>query len=321
MASPLIHALRQQYPQAHIAWLVQPECADLLMENDELDEVILWQRKEWKDLRKQKHYLALLQNINRFRKKLKAENFDLVLDLQGLLKSGLPAWFTGAPRRVGLGSREGSRLLMTETISRGGDNTLIASEYRFMAEHLGLETQPFDMDIQFSQAASRHAAEMLPADTSYAVICPFTTRPQKHWFNASWIELVKQMQEQTGLHIVMLGGPADLDQASEIEQQCEVVNLVGKTGLQEAAAIISECNLLIGVDTGLTHMGIAYDRPTICLFGSTSPYLDTGKENSRVIYHQLDCSPCRRSPDCDGRFDCMQDITVTEIMQVSLRSL
>jgi heptosyltransferase-1 len=61
-------------------------------------------------------------------------------------------------------------------------------------------------------------------------------------------------------------------------------------------------------------MGIAMERPTLCLFGSTRPYLDTGRERARVIYHALDCSPCKRKPTCGGSFDCMRAITPEQVM-------
>ena len=61
-------------------------------------------------------------------------------------------------------------------------------------------------------------------------------------------------------------------------------------------------------------MGIAYDVPTVALFGSTSPYLETLRDNVEVIYHALECSPCRRKPICDGAFTCMTGIAPGEVM-------
>jgi heptosyltransferase-1 len=61
-------------------------------------------------------------------------------------------------------------------------------------------------------------------------------------------------------------------------------------------------------------MGVAFGIPTIALFGSTRPYLDTTRRNARVIYHRLDCSPCRRHPTCGGAYTCMRLIEVAEVM-------
>jgi heptosyltransferase-1 len=62
-------------------------------------------------------------------------------------------------------------------------------------------------------------------------------------------------------------------------------------------------------------MGIALRRPTLLLFGATCPYRDTTRADARVLYHARACSPCRRRPTCDGRFDCMRDIGVDEVLR------
>jgi heptosyltransferase-1 len=71
----------------------------------------------------------------------------------------------------------------------------------------------------------------------------------------------------------------------------------------------------VGVDTGLTHMGTAFKRPTVALFGSTRPYLDGRTPSTQVMYDALSCSPCRRHPTCAGRFDCMRQLTPERVWQ------
>ncbi len=318
MASPLIRALRDRYPEAHIAWLVQPEAVPLLAANPRLDEVIVWPRGEWQRLWRERRYWRLLRAVRRFRRELRGRGFDLVLDVQGLLKSGLLAWMTGAPERVGLGSREGSARLMTRVVTPPADDPRIGSEYRCMAGALGLATEPFAMDVALSAEDRRFAAELSATrglQGGYAVICPFTTRPQKHWVEAYWPELVARLGEERGLPVVMLGGPGDREAAARIAAQAPgLIDLTGETSLAQAAAVIEAGRLLIGVDTGLMHMGIAFARPTIALFGSTCPYLDSGRSDTRILYHALDCSPCRRRPTCDGAFTCLREITPEEVM-------
>ena len=96
MASPLIHALRRRYPESRIAWLVQPESAALLQEHPELDEVITWPRSRWRELWRTRRWPALVREVRGFRAGLRQQGFTLALDLQGLLKSGLMAWWSGA---------------------------------------------------------------------------------------------------------------------------------------------------------------------------------------------------------------------------------
>ena len=92
------------------------------------------------------------------------------------------------------------------------------------------------------------------------------------------------------------------------------MDLTGETSLAQAAAVIRRGALVVGVDTGLTHLGIALARPTIALFGSTRPYLDACRPDARVIWLGMSCSPCRRSPTCSGAFTCLRDITPARVL-------
>lgn len=314
-ASPLIKALRQKYPDAKISWLVEPAAASLLKHNPDLDEVIIWPKGEWKQLWKRRKYLTLLGELGRLRKQLKSKQFDLAIDLQGLMKSGMWAYLSGAKERIGLGSKEGSGRLMSDVVTRHGNDPRIGSEYYHLALAMGLEVGNFEMDIALSESDQAYAVEFR-AEGEYAVICPFTTRPQKHWVESRWPELAAQIMAQRGIPVIMLGGPADVEAAARIHHENDnIINLVGKSSLTQTASVISQSSLLVGVDTGLTHMGIAFNVPSLALFGSTCPYSETTRDNARVLYHKMECSPCRRSPTCDGDFTCMKKLTIDEIMQ------
>jgi len=326
MASALIPVLRNAWPDAYIAWLVEPAARDLLRHNPRLDEVIVWPKQEWRQLWHDRRYPELFKRTRQFAKDLRRRRFDLVLDLQGLLKSGAWARLTGAAERIGLGSREGSQYLMTQVISRHADDQRIGSEYLRLARTLGLEPGDFRMDIPIAQTDAdytlrhRHASGI---NTPYAVFCPFTTRPQKHWFSDRWAQLTRLLPDQLGLPVMLLGGPGDRQAATEIVQlgAGNLVNLTGDTTLGQTAALIDGAQLLIGVDTGLTHLGIALDVPTIGLFGSTRPYLDPAMPKATILYHPLPCSPCRRHPTCEGAFTCMREHTAADVLEAAQRLL
>ena len=163
------------------------------------------------------------------------------------------------------------------------------------------------------RAGAQALIEQHSLAAGYTVICPFTTRPQKHWIDGHWAELVAHIEQP----VVMLGGPGDRAHAQRLNTAAgnRLVDLAGQTSLTTAAALIERCELLVGVDTGLTHMGIAFARPTLAIFGSTCPYLDTASANARVLYHPRDCSPCKRNPTCNGAFDCMHAVTPEEVLR------
>lgn len=297
---------------------------DILSRHPQLNEVIVWHKADWKKLWKNGEYLALWKLFRQFSDELRHHNFDVAIDAQGLLKSGVWARLSGAKRRIGLGSREGSHWLMTEHVEKPSDSDMIGSEYRQLAEYLGLRNKPFPMVVGLNDDDHGYVdlvTQKYQLKNGYAVIVPFTTRPQKHWFDDAWIELVERCQHQLGLPIILLGGPADEEAAKLISDACSVINLTGETSIPQAAGLIANSQLLIGVDTGLTHLGTAFNRPTICLFGSTKPYLQTESPKTKIICHALGCSPCRRSPSCNGAFTCMREITSKEVLQTAVKIL
>lgn len=317
MASPLIQSFRRSYPHARISWLVEPAASGLLLHNHALDEVIMLPRARWRQLWRERHWLTLWREVRAFVRALRARQFDLVVDIQGLLKSGVWAWLSGASQRIGLGSREGSQYFMTQVLVRRGGDRRIGSEYFHLAQTLGLEMGDFAMDIALPEEDERYACERAQSGR-YVVIAPFTTRPQKHWVEARWPLLAEDVMSRFGMPVVMLGGPADVAAAARIAAaNSTIVNLVGKCSLTQSAALIRHSNLLVGVDTGLTHMGAAFNVPTVALFGSTCPYLDTTHANARVIYHNFECSPCRRNPTCQGDFTCLKSISVEEVLNMA----
>lgn len=320
MASGLLNAIKAKYPKAHISWLVEPAAAGLLKENPLVDQVIIWPKNDWRALWKNKQYRKLYNAIKSFKNRLHQEQFDLALDSQGILKSAVLAWLSGASRRVGLGGKEGSHFFHSETLPRIDEKPNMCSEYIDVAEYLGLHRDDYIMRVEFSSETKQQALDALRnaglgPTQPYAVFCPFTTRPQKHWFDSHWQALAEQLQ-QRNMRIVMLGGPGDSEHAEILEAKFDVINLVGKTSLLGAAAVIDEAQLLVGVDTGLTHMGIARNTPTIAIFGSTRPYLEPLNSSGRVIYESLPCSPCRRHPTCNGEFTCLKNISAEKVIHV-----
>lgn len=317
MATPLIGALKRTWPDSRISWLVEKNAAPLLQHHPDLDEVIVWPRDDWRRMFREGRFLKLTSSIFSFIRGLRRRKFQLALDVQGLLKSGIWVFLSGAKRRIGVGSREGSRFLMTEVIDRARVKNRISSQYFLLAEEMGLDTGDFRMVLEVDEAAKRFALKFKDnLGSGYAVLCPFTTRPQKEWIAQRFTETARWLIRERGLAVVVLGGPADEEAARKLLpiSSSEAVNMAGRTSLPEAAAIIRHAALLIGVDTGLTHMGIALDIPTIALFGATAPYLNTEGTSGTVLYHPMDCSPCRRNPTCEGDYTCMKAITTDEVV-------
>lgn len=329
-ASPLAGALRRRYPRAHIAWVAEEGAADVIRHSRHLDEMIVLERAAWRRMLRGGRWGRLAGALTDFFSALRARRFDVAIDAQGLLRSGLVAFLSGAPVRIGLGSREGSRALMTAVVERGGDPRAISSEYRFLAAALGLGTAGFAMEIPRGRAEVACVQRMIAAEGlegGFVAACPFTTRFYKHWLEERWSALIRAIRERTRLGVVLLGGPDDRAAADRIlagvagsggdpgnPASAPLVDLVGRTTLGEASAVVSVCSVLVGVDTGLSHMAHAYGRPAVLIFGSNTPYLDPPARAARILHSGRSCSPCRGRLTCDGRIDCMTDITVEQAL-------
>jgi heptosyltransferase-1 len=306
-ASSMLDALRRRWPRAHIAWLAQPGFAGVLDGDPRVDELI----------RAPADLFKSFGALWRLRRELRARRCDWVFDVQGLLKSRLVAWLAGGTR-VGFTSKEPGKFLMHRLLPKGGDIADIASEYRYFAESVsGERAGPPHLLVGDNRraAVSARRAELGATGRGiadgYIALCPFTTRPQKHWIERYWPELVQRLHDAGLGPCVLFGGPGDVEAAARIAAAtpAPLINLVGQTKLPELPAWLAQARLVVGVDTGLTHIGIAVRTPTIALFGSTCPYLKGAASPLLVMYDALPCAPCRRHPTCDGRYDCMRGLT------------
>ena len=325
-ASTILEPLRRHFPQAHITWLVQKGPAALLAHHPCVDRLLIWPREDWLALWRARRLGELSRVMLAFVKMLRQGRFDMVLDLQGLLKSGLLAWSAGGNIRIGLGSREGSSFLMHHVLPRMNPEPSLAGEYQHLLAALGvLQTGQLNSMV-LNETECREAAVWLQAlgvTGDYIVLCPFTTRPQKHWLTEHWATLIQTLAAHTALPCLILGGPDDMGRARDMAQaHASCLSLAGLTTLRQAGAVLAGARLVIGVDTGLTHLAATLAAPTIALFGSTMPYAHVLDHNRVVVLSRhLPCSPCRRHPTCAGAFPCMGELVPEQVLQAALALL
>lgn len=318
IASPIAERLKTHYPDSHIAWLAQTESAELLQGNSAIDEVIIWHKEHWLKLLLRGKLWRLLQEVHSLSRTLRSRHFDIALDLQGLLKSGFLAWLSGAKIRIGLGSNEGSERFMHKTISRNmGEQNFIGAEYRYLLHQIGVSDTPWRMHIPVSKNAEIEANALIEeriGSAAYMVICPFTRQRKKLWQDENWQQVVLRVRAKYRFRTVILGDLNSQAHGDKIASECGAINLIGKTTLQQSAAVIKHASLLIGVDTTPTHMGHALQTPTLALFGSSCPYFYSGTEISKVLCQQLPCDPCPKTARCSSPSGCIRRITPDEVL-------
>lgn len=306
-ALPLANVIRRGYPKARLSWAIEPAACPLVENHPAVDEVIVFDRSRW------------WNSLGPFLRRIGTERFDLVLDLQRHLKSGLISWWSGAPYRLGFhrsDAKEMNWLFNNCHIAPAGGTISKLSHYLKFAEWLGIEPAPVEWGLRFTPQEDASVERMLPAaGVRFAVFFVGSKWESKRWFPIQTAMSAAKIQERFDLQIVLLGGKEDVPFAAEVEafRSLRVNNLVGRTSLREAMGILSRARVAIGPDTGLMHLSAAVGTPVVSLWGATNP-ARTGPYGfgDLVIRGKASCSPCylRRCPI--GRV-CMRSINVEEI--------
>ena len=306
-ALPLAGLLRDGYPKAFIAWSVEPASAPLVEGNPAIDEVILFDRQHW-----WKHFAGFLGQIRR-------RKFDLVLDLQRHLKSGVISRFSGAPHRLGFhrtDAKECNWLFNNLFIEPCGNSISKLDHYLKFAEFLGLPKSPLRWDFTLTEAEQSSVDKLLfSIDRPFAVLFVGTRWESKNWFADQIAACADLLRREHRLAVVLLGGADDrqLAQQSLLLSDPGVINLAGETNLRDAIGIIARAKLAVGPDTGLMHIAAALNVPVISLWGATDPARTGpyGFENLS-IKGMAPCSPCYLKRCSIGR-QCMRSIGTNEI--------
>jgi lipopolysaccharide heptosyltransferase II len=309
-ALPLLARLRRAYPQAHIAWAVEPASAALLDYHPALDEILLYQRS-----RGSQTFLPFLRTVRN-------HHFDLVLDLQRHLKSGIVSLWSRAPVRLGFhrsNTKEGNWLFNTHTIEAVPDFSLKLAQYLKFADALGLPDDGVRFDLRL-RPQEEQKVETLLAGTirPFAAFFLGSRWPSRFWFPQATAEVARVLQQEYGMGIVLVGGPSEVAFAQQVSEAMgtAVTNLSGKTSLRDLIGVFSRARFALGPDSGPMHIAAATDIPVISLWGATSPIRSApwGSE-AFVIRGEAACSPCyvRRCPI--GRA-CMRRITPGQVLEV-----
>ncbi|MGE5306205.1 MAG: glycosyltransferase family 9 protein [Alphaproteobacteria bacterium] len=306
-ALPLAGILRSGFPQAHLAWAVEPPSLPLVARFPAVQEVMLFDRRRW-----WREWLPFLRRV-------RAARFDLVLDLQRHFKSGVISRWSGAPIRVGFHRRDAKELnwlFNNHYIPAVGDGISKLSHYLKFAEYLGLHPSPVDWKFQLTVEEEQHVDKFLAAiKDGFAALFVGSRWESKRWFPAQAAECARTIKERHRCDVVLLGGKEDRSIATEILGMAGVpiTNLVGQTTLAEALGVVARATFAVGPDTGLMHVAAAVGTPVVSLWGATSP-IRTGPYNFEdlVIQGKAPCAPCYRRQCPIGRV-CMQSIAIEEI--------
>ncbi|MBP2627254.1 MAG: lipopolysaccharide heptosyltransferase [Firmicutes bacterium] len=314
-ALPVAHALKQTYPNARITWVVEKPAYDLLTNNPDIDEIIIFDKPKFKSL------IGLLTNGYKFARELKAYNFDLAIDLQGLFKSAAISYLSGAPKRlVYCNAREQSHLV-GQRICGEHEQGHVVERYLDVARHLGCKVNQvlFPINItesegQKSEAIANHAG--LRLENPYVVLAPGTNWPSKCWPPTHFAKLADKLYDDNIIPVI-IGGPSDKRLAQEIIANTGVppVDLTGKTSMKQLAYIIKKSQAFVGGDTGPMHLAVAVSTKVVAMFGPTDPQRNGpyGDEH-KVLLALVPCQGCWKRI-CPQGDNCMSTISVDKVYE------
>lgn len=319
-ALPVARALKQALPGARIDWVVEEKARGVLEGNSDIDRVLVAKTSKWR------RYpgLSSLREIAGLMGKLRGGHYDLAIDLQGLVKSGVITLLSGARLRLGYDSdycRERLSAIFTNCKGRPASR-----EQHVVEQHLELLRTigiPRDGQVSFPLPQSHEADRAihyflasLPGGTPerLVVIHPGAGWVTKLWALDRYALLADRIRRELDATILILWGPGEEAMAWELKKKMkEEGHVACPTSVVEMISLFRRCRLLVAGDTGPLHLAAACGLPTVGIFGPTSP-LRNGPYGvpASVAHIPLPCSNCY-GRTCSYGVECLRTLSVEEV--------
>jgi lipopolysaccharide heptosyltransferase I len=277
---PAVRRLRACFPGLHLAWLVEDLAAPLLEDAPDLDDRIVLSRAAARAAARSPR--ALWDLMRSLRQRLLAGRYDVTIDFQASLKSGVVTRLSGAERRVGPSprhSREMSFLFLNEWVDLSSAHLNRVDRNLEIVGALGAVSGPADPALKERPEEGREAERLLLeagfASSSPVVLAPGTSGRQayKRWPAEHWARLARLLAA-AGQRSLVVWGPGEEDLARRVAGESEGARLAPSTGLRLMAALLRRSAVLVGADTGPMHLAWVVGCPVVALFGPTDPRLN-----------------------------------------------
>jgi lipopolysaccharide heptosyltransferase I len=327
---PVANALRERFPTAHIAWVVEEKARDVLAHQPEIDETIVFQRNRWeKGILNPLRFLRTIGEVCRFVKELRDKHYDIAFDFHGILKSGLVSYISGAKERVGFDRgycKEWNHLFNNRRV-RPRSNRISRFKRNFaLLGPLGLECGGRDVDLHVSQEdvdyvdqffRSRCLGMSGPLVAIHPGTSPKTT--YKRWASAKYSELADRLVEELNVSVLFTWGPGEKAMVDEVRTRMRRDSMVAPEthSLKQLAEIFRRCSVYIGNDTGPMHIASLVKTPVVGIYGPTDHIVNAPYEGTShiIVRKDLPCSPCRNRGCKD--VECMKAISTQDVFDAA----
>lgn len=304
-ALPAAHNLQKGF-NARMDWVVQNEYVDLVRCFEGVERVIGFPRR------------GMLGGIGRFARTLRSVEYDLVVDLQGLLKSAIATGLARGRRKIGPSfNREGSRLFYHEIAGRRDIHRHAVEQCLDAVRHLGLPVYEPTFPVRFP---AYPVAEPRPR----VALLPVSRWLTKNWPLEHFAQVAQDLVAERNASVYLVGSAADAGACSQIEAAARgrAANLAGKLNLMELGGFLKEMDLLIANDSGPVHMAAAVGTPSLVVFGPTD-HVRTGPfgRQHRVAVADLDCRPCYERQCPRSHLKCVRNVTPHQVLRSAFEML
>jgi lipopolysaccharide heptosyltransferase II len=327
---PSLAVLRNNFPTAKIAWLVEEKSSHMLLGQRELDQVIVFPRTIWVESLLRGTWWSLGRDITGFIRQLRQERFDLVVDFHGILKSGLLSWMTGAKVRVGFERgfcKEWNYLFSNRRVSLSNSRISRFERNLRLLQGAGLDIKDSTIRPHISPEDRRYIDGFLQKyglSTQYPLIAihPGTSEKTryKRWFPEEYAKLADGLVERLNASIILTWGPGEQETAERVRSLMKSPGIVScpTRSLKQLAEIYRHCHLYVGGDTGPMHIACLMGVPVVVIYGPTDPVVNAPYDGmpSVQVQKNLSCSPCR-DRNCQ-RLECLRAVSHDEVLKAAL---
>ena len=320
---PALNAVRNYYPEANITWLVEEDAASLVIGHRALNRVIVSKRKRWLKALRSLSLLSTIKEVYGFIKVLRDTRYDMILDFQALLKSGILIALAKGQRKIGFGKglehMEHSYIFLNERIPAVDMEIHALTRGMMLLNAIGIPTNEVEYKLPVSNDDCEKVDELMKRHgingvKSLIAINPVAKWESKLWPKERFARLADMIIDEYDAMIVFTGGSEDRPTIKDVMSAMKrrALNLAGQTTLKMLAVLYEKTALVISTDTGPMHLAAAMGTPVVAIFGPTAPWR-TGPYGSghRVVRADLECSPCFKR-QCET-IDCMHQISVGQV--------
>jgi predicted lipopolysaccharide heptosyltransferase III len=320
LTTPVIHAVRDRYPEAYIAYLGDKDAVSLLEHNPHLNEILPYDFSKPDILEQARTALAL-----------RKRKFDVFIDLFSNPRTALLAYLSGAKIRIGKDSKGRGNLYTHRIGDDGRVKTAVEFHYKYVAP-IDVLPKFWNTEIVLTDAEIREAKIFLKwqdidVDRPIIGLHPGATWPAKMWQKESFADLADLLKAKLGAQVVLTQGPNDEELVSSISKKAvSPVTVLGKLPLRQLAAVLSLMNVYVANDCGPMHIAVAVGTKTIGIFGPgedniwfpyVPPYYDVSAGHI-ALRRDVSCHPCHLD-FCNRKdaeyMECMKALSVKVVFE------